>query len=172
MEQIRDVYNLGDMETVNRYIKKLASILSDTGREDLIKIYYKHKNEFLVLLKVAKSLPHNNRNRRQIVKLFMEDWHDNMLMIDKRLKKLFDEQYDLDSEEVEKELKKYDVYKSREDVATQGETSYRKRSETLKLQINSEMTGRKIVNNLNLVGQKTNNVRKKVVNNINSLRYK
>jgi len=161
---------------VTDQLTKLSILMESMREHELISVYMRNNKEYQTLVSAAKLLPQNHPNRRYIIKLYMNKYLDMMIMQNKNIKRALDNG-ELDAEELLKEMDTYNELNEREDYITAGEESFRRRKkiqgktvykvDTIKL----KNTEKKLVNNINSIGSKTNKTRNKLVNNINNLKY-
>jgi len=137
------------------------------------------------IIDAVKLLPKNHPNRKYIIKMAMDNNLDDMLKENKHNKKKLNK----NDGKLGEEAQYYDFLLNEEKKITKGEESFRKRKQQkgkarkrvgmvkvapTKLNLScskSKEAENKILDNMRSIGGKTNKTRRRVVENINGLRY-
>jgi len=184
VDDITDMQKKDKNASIVDRLTRLSILMDSMTGDELRTIYFRNNKEYQLLAGVAKLLPQNHPNRKYIIKLYMDKYLDNMISQNKNIKDALDKG-DLNAEELFKEMETYEELSKRSDYVTAGEESYRKRGKRIsksktkpKLMIakpaynKSKITEKKLVSNINAIGNGTNKTRKKIVSKINGLKYK
>jgi len=154
----------------NYGIMRLALLVGDMNPQDLKSICNQHDGEDLILLAVAgKQLKPTHPNRKYVISYALDKNLVKRLENDAKLKRLLDK-HDLKSAEIREMLLDDEMYGITEDYIVSGEETFRKSRR--KIQAKSRKREQKIVTGLNSIGKTANDSSRKIVNNINNLKYK
>ena len=151
-------------------IMRLAFLISRMNPQELKSICNQHDGEDLILLAVAgKQLKPTHPNRKYVISYALDKNLVKRLENDAKLKRLLDK-HDLKSAEIREMLLADEMDGITEDYIVSGEEAFRKSRR--KIQAKSRKREQKIVTGLNSIGKTANTSSKKIVNNINNLKYK
>ena len=151
-------------------IMRLAFLISRMNPQELKNLCGQFDGEDLVLMAMAsKQLKPNNPNRKYVISYALDKNLVKRLENDAKLKRLLDK-HDLKSAEIREMLLDDEMYGITEDYIVSGEETFRKSRK--KIQAKSRKREQKIVTGLNSIGKTANTSSKKIVNNINNLKYK